>query len=157
MRARNYGIRVVLTHTSTLSGVRSAIRNESAQRLEMKLVDPLDSQIPRDPSDPQRSPAKEVPDVPGRGLSPTGHHLMVGVPVLANEAGGPVAVREIGAVVRRVAGVDKAATVTRLPESVALAEVSPLPGGRAARSWWRSGSPSRRCPRRSSTSPSIRM
>jgi type VII secretion protein EccCb len=123
MRARNYGVRVVLTHTSTLSGVRSAIRNESAQRLEMKLVDPLDSQVPRDPRDPQRSPAREVPDTPGRGLSPTGHHLMVGVPVLANEATGPVEVREIGAVVRRVAGVDKAATVTRLPESVPLAEV----------------------------------
>jgi type VII secretion protein EccCb len=123
MRARNYGVRVVLTHTSSLSGVRSAIRNESAQRLEMKLVDPLDSQIPRDPRDPQRSPAKEVPDTPGRGLSPTGHHLMVGVPVLANEASGPAEVREIGAVVRRVAGVDKAATVTRLPESAPLAAV----------------------------------
>jgi type VII secretion protein EccCb len=123
MRARNYGIRVVITHTSSLAGVRSAIRNESAQRLEMKLVDPLDSQIPRDPRDPQRSPAKEVPDTPGRGLSPTGHHLMVGVPVLANEASGPVEVREIGAVVRRVAGVDNAATVTRLPESVPLSAV----------------------------------
>jgi S-DNA-T family DNA segregation ATPase FtsK/SpoIIIE len=123
MRARNYGVRVVITHTSTLSGVRSSIRNESAQRLEMKLVDPLDSQVPRDPRDPQRSPAKEVPDTPGRGLSPTGHHLMVGVPVLANEAEGPVEVREIGAVVRRVAGVDNAATVTRLPESVPIEEV----------------------------------
>ena len=35
MRARNYGVRVVLTHTSTLSGVRSAIRNESASRLSI--------------------------------------------------------------------------------------------------------------------------
>ena len=29
MRARNYGVRVVITHTSTLSGVRTAIRNET--------------------------------------------------------------------------------------------------------------------------------
>ncbi|WP_375489191.1 type VII secretion protein EccCa, partial [uncultured Mycobacterium sp.] len=123
MRARNYGVRVVITHTSSLTGLRSAVRTESAQRLELRLVNPLDSEIPRDPRDPQRNPAKEVPDVPGRGMSPSGHHLMVGVPVLANQPQGPVEVREIGAVVRRVAGVDKVTTFKRLPESVPLAEI----------------------------------
>ena len=48
---------------------------------------------------------------------------MVGVPELANEPSGRVEVRDIGAVVRKVAGVGKVSEVLRLPESVALQEV----------------------------------
>lgn len=123
MRARNYGVRVVVTHTSNLQGLRSAVKTEAAQRLELRLVDPLGSEIPRDPRDPQRSPAKEVPDLPGRGMSQTGHHLMVGWPRLVNQPGGAVEDRALAAVVRQVAGVDKVVTVKRLPESVAMHEV----------------------------------
>jgi S-DNA-T family DNA segregation ATPase FtsK/SpoIIIE len=85
LRTRNYGVRVVLTHTSHLSGIRSAIRAETAQKLELRLTDPRESEVPRVDG---MSKAREVPDTPGRGLSPAGFHLMVGVPELANQRAG---------------------------------------------------------------------
>lgn len=123
LRARNYGVRVVLTHTSHLSGMRTAIRAETPQKLELRLTDPRETEVPRIDN---VNKAREVPDEPGRGLSPSGFHLMVGVPELANQPEGRVEVRAIADVVRRVAGVGKVAEVLRLPESVALDEVTAL-------------------------------
>ena len=120
LRARNYGVRVVLTHTSHISGIRSAIRAETTQKLELRLTDPRESEVPRVDG---IAKAREVPDTPGRGLSPAGFHVMIGVPELANQPSGRVEVRGIGAVVRQVAGVGKVSEVLRLPESVALEEV----------------------------------
>jgi S-DNA-T family DNA segregation ATPase FtsK/SpoIIIE len=120
LRARNYGVRVVLTHTSHISGIRSAIRAETTQKLELRLTDPRESEVPRVDG---IAKAREVPDTPGRGLSPAGFHVMIGVPELANQPAGRVEVRGIGAVVRGVAGVGKVSEVLRLPESVALEEV----------------------------------
>ncbi|WP_241777317.1 type VII secretion protein EccCa [Mycobacterium intracellulare] len=143
MRARNEGIRVVLTHTSAISGVPAQVSAETGQRLELKLIQDHDSGIKRNPRDPGRNPAAEVPDIPGRGLTADGHHLKVGIPVLADTAGltgvldverGPLEGDELAAVVRRVAGVGKASTVARLPEKVLLEQVfagiaAPLPAG----------------------------
>jgi S-DNA-T family DNA segregation ATPase FtsK/SpoIIIE len=69
-----------------------------------------------------RQPAREVPDRPGRGISGDGHHLMVGVPQLDQPAG-RLPAEDVGAVVAKVAGVDRAAEVLRLPETVPLEEV----------------------------------
>ncbi len=113
-RARNYGVHVVVTHTSWSSGLRIALKDECRQRLEMVLTDWAASQVPRIGG---RQPAREVPDKPGRGVSFEGHHLMVGVPELDQPAG-RVAASDVGAVVARVAGVDRAAEVLRLPERV---------------------------------------
>jgi type VII secretion protein EccCa/type VII secretion protein EccCb len=132
MRARNYGVRVVYTHTSSISGIPTAVKSETGQMLELKLVNEHDTSVKRNPADPERNPVREVPDTPGRGLTQDGHHLMVGVPVLAHpprQAGEPETAGqvlegdELAAVVRRVAGVDTASTVARLPEKVALTEV----------------------------------
>lgn len=131
MGARNYGVRVVVTHTSLLSGVRSQMRNAANQILEMKLVSPIETMVQPDPADPQRRPAKEVPDTPGRGVTAAGHHLMVALPVLASSAAGPIEARGIGAEIGRVTGVRKTSTVLRLPESVSFDEVMAL----ADRSW----------------------
>jgi S-DNA-T family DNA segregation ATPase FtsK/SpoIIIE len=114
-------VRVVLTHTSHISGIRSAIRAETAQKLELRLTDPRESEVPRVEG---ISKAREVPDTPGRGVSPAGYHLMVGVPELANQPSGRVDVRGVGAVVRKVAGVDRVSQVLRLPESVPMEEVA---------------------------------
>ncbi|MBE1551841.1 S-DNA-T family DNA segregation ATPase FtsK/SpoIIIE [Mycobacterium sp. OAS707] len=129
-RARNYGVRVIITHTSSLSGLQSAVRAETGQRLELKLVNEHDTEVKRDPRDPERNPVREVPDLPGRGLTRDGHHLMVGAPVLATPpqlegrpVAGPVEGDALSEIVRRVSGVDKATTVVRLPESVPLADV----------------------------------
>lgn len=132
MRARNYGIRVVYTHTSSMSGLLSVVRSETGQILELKLVQDHDTTIKRDPSNMERNPVREVPDRPGRGLTPTGHHLLVGAPVLAQPpvlpgepapTALPLEGDDLAAVVRRVAGVDKAAEVVRLPDKVALDDV----------------------------------
>ncbi|BBZ15025.1 type VII secretion protein EccCa [Mycobacterium branderi] len=130
MRARNYGVRVVVTHTSHLSGMRTGMRAETAQKLELRLTDPRESEVERVDG---VNRAREVPDTPGRGLSPTGHHLMIGVPELANQPSGRVEVRGLGAVVRAVAGVEKVSEVLRLPESVPMAEVAALVDPRVPR------------------------
>lgn len=132
MRARNYGVRVVYTHTSTLSGISTGVKTETGATLELKLVQEHDTTVKRNRADPERNPAREVPDRPGRGLTPDGQHLMVGWPALAHppsEAGeadgqsGRLEGDQLSAVVRRVAGVSKAAAVARLPEKVLLADV----------------------------------
>ena len=84
MRARNYGVRVVYTHTSSISGISTAVKTETGQTLELKLINEHDTSVKRNPADPERNPVREVPDIPGRGLTQSGHHLMVGVPVLAH-------------------------------------------------------------------------
>ncbi|MDQ2636958.1 MAG: type VII secretion protein EccCa [Actinomycetota bacterium] len=142
MRARNYGIRVLYTHTSTISGLPTAVKAETSQTLELKLVNEHDTTVKRDPRDPERNPAREVPDLPGRGLTSSGHHLMVGAPVLAHPPrlgdgpapAGPLEGDELSAVVRRISGVEKTSAVARLPEKVLLADVfsgisEPLPFG----------------------------
>ena len=129
-RARNFGVRVIITHTSSLSGLQSSVKAETGQRLELKLVNEHDTEVKRDPRDPERNPVREVPDKPGRGLTRDGHHLMVGAPVLAHPpqsdgqvVAGPVDGDALSEVVRRVSGVRKATTMVRLPESVPLEEV----------------------------------
>ncbi|MBV8927929.1 MAG: type VII secretion protein EccCb, partial [Mycobacteriaceae bacterium] len=119
LRARNYGVHVVVTHTSYLSGLKQAIKPEARERLELRLTDPRESEM-------DRTVAKEVPDVAGRGVTADGHHLLVGVPELANQPGGLIDVRDIAEVVARVAGVQKVTTVRRLPESVPIDEVNRL-------------------------------
>jgi S-DNA-T family DNA segregation ATPase FtsK/SpoIIIE len=129
MRARNYGVRVVITHTSWMSGLRIALKNEAHQRLEMVLTDWQETTVPRIGS---RQPAREVPDRPGRGVTAEGHHLMVGVPEL-DHAEGRVSANDVGAVVAKVAGVDRAARVLRLPERVPLQDVLARVDGSAPR------------------------
>lgn len=142
MRARNYGIRVLYTHTSTISGLATGTKSETGQTLELKLVNQHDSTIKRDPREPERNPAAEVPDLPGRGLTPSGHHLMVGAPVLADRPGEPgetdppppLQGDELSAAVRRIAGVSTTSAMARLPERVLLKDVfsgvmEPLPFG----------------------------
>ena len=123
MNARNYGVRVVITHTSLLSGMRTSMRNATSQILEMRLVQAIETTVAPDPADPSRRPAKEVPDVPGRGVTHWGHHLMVGFPSLTMQPEPQLDVRGIAAEVRDVAGVDKVSTVLRLPETVTFEAV----------------------------------
>jgi len=128
MRARNYGVRVLYTHTSTISGLTTAMKTETGHILELKLVNEHDTTIKRDPSEPERNPAREVPDLPGRGLTPSGHHLLVGAPVVAHPpsqetTAGPLEGEDLCALVRRVSGVEKSTSVARLPERVLLSQV----------------------------------
>ena len=92
MRARNYGVRVVITHTSYLSNLKQSIKPEAKERLELVLTDWRESEM-------ARAVAKEVPDLPGRGVTRGGHHMLVGVPELANQPAGRVGVRDLVEVV----------------------------------------------------------
>nr|QGW61044.1 ESX secretion system protein EccC [Mycolicibacterium sp.] len=139
LRARNYGVHVVLTHTSSLSGLHSSINVEVGQRLELKLVNEHDSGIKRNPADPERNPVREVPDRPGRGLTPTGHHLLVGWPSIAHppqrvgegaaaqwvagdESAPAVEGEQLAQVVRDVAG-SSGVSMARLPAIATMAEI----------------------------------
>ena len=45
MRARNYGIRVVYSHTSSISGLPMPVKTETGQTLELKLISEHDTSI----------------------------------------------------------------------------------------------------------------
>jgi type VII secretion protein EccCb len=129
-RSISYGVHVVISHTSYLQGFKQALKPLATERIELRLTDPGDSEM-------NRQLAKKVPrGAPGRGLTKPGMHLLVGVPELGERAGydadgraapeGRVATRDIGALIAQVSGVQKAATVSRLPESVPFEEVQRL-------------------------------
>lgn len=120
-RASNYGLRTLVTHTSYLSNIPTPVKTLSTERFELRMTDTRESELGRQNTAVNRG--NEVPDNPGHGLSQAGFHIMVGEPVLANDPGGRVEDRAVGAVVRQVAGVDKAAEVKRLPEKVTLSDV----------------------------------
>ncbi|GAA2424359.1 type VII secretion protein EccCa [Mycolicibacterium llatzerense] len=135
LRSRGYGVQVVITHTSSLSGLHSSLKSEIGVRLEMKLSSEHETEIKRNPADPDRNPAREVPDVPGRGLTPTGHHLLVGWPSIAHPPrregarwvadAQSVAVEgdDLAEVVRDVSGAGVGASMARLPDTVTMVEV----------------------------------
>ena len=101
---------------------RSAIRNESAQRLEMKLVDPLDFVGPGT-ARPAAQPGQGGARHPRAGPEPVRvrpHGGRADTGQRGERPGGGPRDRRGGAPGRWV---DKAATVIRPPESVLLAEV----------------------------------
>ena len=117
-RALSYGVHLVISHTSYLQGFKQALKPLATARIELRLTDPGDSEM-------DRVFARKVPkNSPGRGLTKAGVHLLVGVPELAEQPLGRVPARSVGDVVAALSGVRKAATVSRLPESVAYEEVA---------------------------------
>jgi len=126
-RSLSYGVHVVISHTSYLQGFKQALKPLATERIELRLTDPGDSEM-------DRQLAKKVPrNAPGRGLTKAGMHLLIGVPELgerpasaatdAAASTGRVATRDIGPLIAQVSGIQKAATVSRLPESVPFEEV----------------------------------
>jgi S-DNA-T family DNA segregation ATPase FtsK/SpoIIIE len=126
-RALSYGVHIVVSHTSYLQGFKQALKPLATARIELRLTDPGDSEM-------DRMLARKVPKgIPGRGITKAGMHLLVGVPELAEQPQGRVGSREVGDVVAAHSGVRKAATVSRLPESVAYEEVVRRSGSTARR------------------------
>jgi S-DNA-T family DNA segregation ATPase FtsK/SpoIIIE len=82
LRARNYGVRVVLTYTSHISGIRSAIRAETPQKLELRLTDPRESEVPRVDGNEQgpRGARYPGPGAEPRGISSDGGGARAGQP-----------------------------------------------------------------------------
>jgi S-DNA-T family DNA segregation ATPase FtsK/SpoIIIE len=78
-RALNYGVHVVATGTRW-ADFRTAIRDLFGTRLELRLGDPLDSEV-------DRKLAQNVPaSRPGRGLVPSKHHFLAALPRIDSTA-----------------------------------------------------------------------
>ncbi|MGW0702469.1 type VII secretion protein EccCa [Streptomyces sp. NPDC002867] len=72
-RGLGYGIHVILTASRSME-VRSNLKDQLMNRLELRLGDTMDSEV-------DRKAAANVPaGVPGRGLTPEGMHFMAAVP-----------------------------------------------------------------------------
>ncbi|MFD2420780.1 type VII secretion protein EccCa [Amycolatopsis pigmentata] len=78
-RGLSYGVHLVLT-TNRWSDVHSALRDQLGTRLELRLGDAIDSVI-------NMRKAAEVPQSPGRGLTPDQTHFLAGVPRIDGVAG----------------------------------------------------------------------
>ena len=72
-RGLGYGLHVIATCHRWLD-LRTNVRDMFGTRLELKLGDPVDSQIGR------RQAASVPEQAPGRGLTPDGYHFLAGVP-----------------------------------------------------------------------------
>ena len=129
-RSLSYGVHVVVSHTSYLQGFKQALKPLATERIELRLTDPGDSEM-------NRQLAKKVPrGMPGRGITKAGMHLLIGVPELGERPGLMSPARRLRPAASRraisarsslqVSGIQKAATVSRLPESVPFEEVQRL-------------------------------
>ncbi|GAB3451629.1 type VII secretion protein EccCa [Actinophytocola sediminis] len=120
-RSLSYGVHLILT-TNRWSDVHSQLRDQLGTRLELRLGDAIDSLI-------NMRKAGEVPQTPGRGLTPDQMHFLAGVPRLDGVAGTTdlaEATRDLVSAVREHWQGPPAPTVRMLP-SVLPAEDLPAP------------------------------
>ncbi|RFU83321.1 type VII secretion protein EccCa [Streptomyces triticagri] len=103
-RGLGYGIHVLLTASRSME-VRAGLKDHLMNRLELRLGDPMDSELDR------RAAARVPTGVPGRGVTPGGLHFMAAVP--------------------RVDGVGSAAGLADAAAGAARAAVRLRPGDRA--------------------------
>jgi len=124
-RGLSYGVHLILT-TNRWSDVHSALRDQLGTRLELRLGDAIDSVI-------NMRKAAEVPQSPGRGLTPDQMHFLAGVPRidgLASTVALPEATRELVAAVAESWSGPPAPKVRMLPGVLPAAELpAPEPPG----------------------------
>jgi DNA segregation ATPase FtsK/SpoIIIE, S-DNA-T family len=117
-RGLTFGVHVVAA-TTRWADLRSQVRDLFGTRLELRLGDPLDSEV-------DRRLAVNVPERPGRGLTETRHHFLVALPRVdgrtdsASLADGLV---DLVSRVREGWGGPTGPRLRLLPEKVELAEV----------------------------------
>ncbi len=123
-RGLAYGVHLVLT-TNRWSDVHSALRDQLGTRLELRLGDSIDSVI-------NMRKAAQVPQIPGRGMTPDQMHFLAGVPRIdgiAGTAGLADATRDLGAAVAESWTGAGAPAVRMLPAVLPVEELpAPLPG-----------------------------
>ncbi len=128
----SYGVHLLLT-AGRWADIRPAVKDAIGTRVELRLVDPLDSDI-------GRAQASKVPARPGRGVTSTGLHLLIALP---RTDGRETVAGLTGAVGDAVAGVQArwahvpAATAVRLlPHRLSRAEfLAGAFGGGSKRTW----------------------
>ena len=105
--------------------LRAATRDLFGTRVELRLGDPLDSEVDR------RAARQVPPDRPGRGLTDTGHHLLTALPRLDDDPDPATTPAGLADLVARVASAwpgPPAPRLGRLPAEAGLAEVRALAG-----------------------------
>jgi S-DNA-T family DNA segregation ATPase FtsK/SpoIIIE len=127
-RGLAYGVHLVLT-TNRWSDVHSALRDQLGTRLELRLGDSIDSVI-------NMRKAAEVPQIPGRGMTPDQMHFLAGVPRVdgvPGTGGLSDATRELSAIVAETWHGQQAPVVRMLPSVLPAADLpAPLPGPKVA-------------------------
>lgn len=113
-RAPAVGVHLLVA-ASRWSDLRPSLRDQFGTRVELRLGDPLDSEVDR------RAAATVPVDRPGRGLSPDGHHLLTAVPP-----------DELTALARDRWPGEVAPRLRLLPDRISLSEL-PAPRGAAVR------------------------
>ena len=126
-RGLNYGVHVVVTCARWFD-LRPGIRDLFGTRLELRLGDPGDSFL-------NRKAANNVPaGAPGRGITDTGHHFLVGLPRIDGSAETEDLSVGVGKLIQQIAAAwpmrRGAPPVRQLPARV---ELSGLPRGEAGR------------------------
>ena len=147
VRGLGYGIHVILTASRSMD-VRSNIKDQLMNRLELRLGDPMDSEVDR------KIAMNVPPGVPGRGLAPEKLHFMASVPRIDGMQSDSDLSEATTAMVQEVTRhwTGPAAPQVRLlparaPRGAAARRGSPNPGAE-----WRSGSTRTTWSRCSSTS-----
>ncbi|MBK1787791.1 type VII secretion protein EccCa [Prauserella cavernicola] len=127
-RGLSYGVHLVLT-TNRWSDVHSALRDQLGTRLELRLGDSIDSVI-------NMRKAAQVPQIPGRGMTPDQMHFLSAVPRidgLESADGLSDATRELGTAVAESWSGRRAPAVRMLPTVLPASELpAPLPGPKVA-------------------------
>ncbi len=134
LAARGPGLGLhVLASARRWSDLRASARDLFGHRVELRLGDPLDSEIDR------RAATAVPPGRPGRGLAASGHHLLTALPVAsAREVGAADRDAAEGALQARVAAAWPGTTappLRLLPARVGLVEVRRAAGPAPERLW----------------------
>lgn len=125
-RGLNYGLHVIVTATRW-SEIRPQLRDLLGTRFELRLGDPLESEL-------GSRVAKGVPEQPGRGLTKNGSHFLAALPRLDGRStieDLPDAVKDVVDDVREFWPGESAPGVRLLPMMLPAAEL-PEPSGRLA-------------------------
>lgn len=119
-RGPEYGVHVICSAGGWIHGQRQSLLQNATARIQLRLADPSESQMGHS-SIESREAARRPLNRPGFGLTDSLHELRVGVPALADPAGGTlVGITEVGGRIAEVTGVTKHATLQRLPQRVEL-------------------------------------
>lgn len=119
-RGLTFGVHLLVA-TNRWADLRAAVRDVLGTRIELRLGDPLDSEV-------DRKVAASVPSGrPGRGLVPPRHHVLVALPRADGDPDGATVGDGVAALVREVAAAwphGPGPRLRLLPTSVDLAEVA---------------------------------
>lgn len=110
-----YGVHVMSSAGGWIHGQRQVLLQNSDVRIQLRLQNPDETKMAESSLD-GRYAARQTLDEPGFGLNPALHEILIGQPQLVDTDGQRLDTRRLCAEVVRVSGVQKHATLKRLPK-----------------------------------------